>query len=113
MSLQAIDTSQLTDPRYSHAVDAHCSHYVNFVLTTGVSQARLQAYYGSGAAPILFATNITSSSRHPYIWGGQHLMMPPYGTPVPYPYVYPPTGVYGHPSMPMIPDTMQPNTEEF
>ncbi|XP_064958963.1 bZIP transcription factor 1-B-like isoform X1 [Musa acuminata AAA Group] len=36
---------------------------------------------------------------HPYMWGPQHLM-PPYGTPPP-PYVmYPPGGLYSHPSMP-------------
>lgn len=29
----------------------------------------------------------------------QHPMMPPYGTPVPYPAMYPPGGVYAHPSM--------------
>ncbi|XP_023743703.1 bZIP transcription factor 68 isoform X2 [Lactuca sativa] len=36
----------------------------------------------------------------PYMWGVQHLM-PPYGTP-PHPYVamYPPGGIYAHPSMP-------------
>ncbi|THU71723.1 hypothetical protein C4D60_Mb04t04490 [Musa balbisiana] len=36
---------------------------------------------------------------HPYMWGPQHLM-PPYGTPPP-PYVmYPPGGIYSHPSIP-------------
>lgn len=29
----------------------------------------------------------------------QHPMMPPYGTPVPYPAMYPPGGVYAHPGM--------------
>lgn len=29
----------------------------------------------------------------------QHPLMPPYGTPVPYPALYPPAGVYAHPSM--------------
>lgn len=29
----------------------------------------------------------------------QHPLMPPYGTPVPYPAVYPPRGVYAHPIM--------------
>lgn len=32
----------------------------------------------------------------------QHPMMSPYGTPVPYPTMYPPAGVYAHPSMPMV-----------
>ncbi|CAN8303662.1 unnamed protein product [Cochlearia groenlandica] len=42
----------------------------------------------------------SSPQPHPYMWGVQH-MMPPYGTP-PHPYVtmYPPGGVYGHPSLP-------------
>lgn len=37
------------------------------------------------------------------MWGGQHPMMPPYGTPVPYPTMYPPPGIYSHPSMPRTP----------
>lgn len=57
-----------------------------------------QACYTSGYAP-----------PYPYMWGGQHPMMPPYGTPVPYPSMYPPPGVYGHPGMPMTPS--QPNPE--
>ncbi|XP_071737362.1 bZIP transcription factor 16-like isoform X2 [Rutidosis leptorrhynchoides] len=42
----------------------------------------------------------SSPQAHPYMWGVQHLM-PPYGTP-PHPYVamYPPGGIYAHPSMP-------------
>ncbi|KAK1433267.1 hypothetical protein QVD17_10176 [Tagetes erecta] len=68
----------------------------------------MQAYYGSGVAPPFFASTVPSPT-HPYAWGGQHPMMPPYGTPVPYA-IYPP-GVYGHPGMPMTPGTVQPNTE--
>ncbi|KAK1422133.1 hypothetical protein QVD17_25036 [Tagetes erecta] len=71
----------------------------------------MQAYYSSGAAPPFFASNVASQTPHPYMWGGQHPMMPPYGTPIPYPSVYPPAGVYGHPSMPMTPGTVQPSTE--
>ncbi|XP_024982912.1 G-box-binding factor 1-like isoform X2 [Cynara cardunculus var. scolymus] len=71
----------------------------------------MQAYYGSGAAPPFFASTVASSTPHPYMWGGQHPMMPPYGTPVPYPALYPPAGVYGHPSMPMTASTAQPNAE--
>ncbi|KAH0911036.1 hypothetical protein HID58_034357 [Brassica napus] len=42
----------------------------------------------------------SSPQPHPYMWGVQH-MMPPYGTP-PHPYVamYPPGGMYAHPSIP-------------
>ncbi|KAJ4907053.1 basic region/leucine zipper transcription factor 16 [Raphanus sativus] len=43
----------------------------------------------------------SSPQPHPYMWGPQHMMMPPYGTP-PHPYVkmYLPGGMYPHPSMP-------------
>ncbi|KAG2376463.1 hypothetical protein LR48_Vigan06g081000 [Vigna angularis] len=42
----------------------------------------------------------SSPQAHPYMWGVQQFM-PPYGTP-PHPYVamYPPGGIYAHPSMP-------------
>ncbi|XP_054810615.1 bZIP transcription factor 16-like isoform X2 [Prosopis cineraria] len=42
----------------------------------------------------------SSPQAHPYMWGVQHIM-PAYGTP-PHPYVamYPPGGIYAHPSMP-------------
>ncbi|KAL3500017.1 hypothetical protein ACH5RR_039110 [Cinchona calisaya] len=42
----------------------------------------------------------SNPQAHPYMWGVQHLM-PPYGTP-PHPYVamYPPGGIYAHPSIP-------------
>ncbi|KAJ9562035.1 hypothetical protein OSB04_007195 [Centaurea solstitialis] len=71
----------------------------------------MQAYYGSGAAPPFFASTVASPTPHPYMWGGQHPMMPQYGTPVPYPALYPPAGVYGHPGMPMTPSTVQPTAE--
>ncbi|KAJ0262110.1 Basic-leucine zipper domain-containing protein [Hirschfeldia incana] len=57
-----------------------------------------QAY--SPMPPHGFAAS--SPQPHPYMWGVQHMMMPPYGTPPPHPYVkmYPPGGMYAHPSMP-------------
>nr|XP_043631305.1 G-box-binding factor 1-like isoform X2 [Erigeron canadensis] len=58
----------------------------------------MQAYHGVGATPPFF-----SSTPHPYMWGGQHPMMPPYGTQIPYPGLYSPPGVYTHPGMPMTP----------
>ncbi|XP_077214952.1 G-box-binding factor 1-like isoform X3 [Tasmannia lanceolata] len=59
----------------------------------------MQAYYGAGGTPPPFFTpTVSSPTPHPYMWGGQHLM-PPYGTPLPYPAMYPPGGIYGHPSM--------------
>lgn len=71
----------------------------------------MQAYYGAGGTPPFFASTVASPTPHPYMWGGQHPMMSPYGTPVPYPALYPPAGVYAHPSMPMTPTTVPPNTE--
>ncbi|GFP85293.1 g-box-binding factor 1 [Phtheirospermum japonicum] len=64
----------------------------------------MQAFYGAGATPSpFFAPTVASPTPHPYMWGGQHPMMPPYGTPVPYPAMYPPGGVYAHPSMATAP----------
>ncbi|KAI4330341.1 hypothetical protein MLD38_028639 [Melastoma candidum] len=61
----------------------------------------MQAYYGAAGAtpPPFFPSTVTSPGPHPYIWGSQHSLMPPYGTPVPYPAIYPPGGVYAHPNM--------------
>ncbi|XVF17856.1 hypothetical protein REPUB_Repub10bG0161000 [Reevesia pubescens] len=71
----------------------------------------MQAYYGAGAAPPpFFASTVASPTPHPYIWGGQHPLMPPYGTPVPYPAMYPP-GVYAHPHMATTPGPAQNNAE--
>ncbi|XP_051126967.1 G-box-binding factor 1-like isoform X2 [Andrographis paniculata] len=59
----------------------------------------MQAFYGAGATPPFFASTVASPTPHPFLWGGQHPLMPPYGTPVPYPALYPPGGVYPHPNM--------------
>ncbi|XP_074587054.1 bZIP transcription factor 1-D-like isoform X2 [Curcuma longa] len=55
-----------------------------------------------------FHSPVASSPQpHPYMWGPQHLM-PPYGAP-PTPYVmYPPGGLYPHPSMPPGPHPFSP-----
>ncbi|XVF15717.1 hypothetical protein REPUB_Repub09cG0179800 [Reevesia pubescens] len=72
----------------------------------------MQAYYGAGAAPPpFFASTVASPTPHPYIWGGQHPLMPPYGTPVPYPAMYPPGGVYAHPNIAMTPSSVQNNAD--
>ncbi|XP_042014636.1 G-box-binding factor 1-like isoform X3 [Salvia splendens] len=63
----------------------------------------MQAFYGAGAAQPFFASTVASPTTHPYMWGGLHPMMPPYGTPVPYPALYPPGGMYAHPNMAMPP----------
>ncbi|KAG8373708.1 hypothetical protein BUALT_Bualt11G0052800 [Buddleja alternifolia] len=66
----------------------------------------MQAFYGAGGTPPFFASTVASPTPHPYMWAGQHPMMPPYGTPVPYPALYPPGGVYAHPNMAMGPGTV-------
>ncbi|KAE8656010.1 G-box-binding factor 1 [Hibiscus syriacus] len=72
----------------------------------------VQAYYGAGAAPPpFFASTVASPTPHPYMWGGQHPLMPPYGTPVPFPAMYPPGGVYAHPTMAPAPSVAQNNTD--
>lgn len=73
----------------------------------------MQAYYGAGAStpPPFFPSTVASSpSPHPYLWGGQHLMSP-YGTPLPYPAMYPHGGIYGHPPMAAAQATMMSHTE--
>lgn len=72
----------------------------------------MQAYYGAGAtAPPFFASTVASPTPHPYLWGSQHPLMPPYGTPVPYPALYPAGGVYAHPNMTTTPNPVQTNAE--
>ncbi|CAK9138773.1 unnamed protein product [Ilex paraguariensis] len=71
----------------------------------------MQAYYGAGATPPFFASPVASPSPHPYLWGSQHPLMPPYGTPIAYPALYPAGGIYAHPNMAMTPSTAQTNAE--
>ncbi|KAL2247047.1 G-box-binding factor 1-like isoform X1 [Sesamum indicum] len=66
----------------------------------------MQAFYGAGATPPFFASTVASPTPHPYLWGSQHPLMPPYGTPVPYPALYPPGGVYAHPNMATAPSAV-------
>ncbi|TYH44702.1 hypothetical protein ES332_D11G213100v1 [Gossypium tomentosum] len=74
--------------------------------------SQMQAYYGAGATPPpFFASTVASTTPHPYIWGGQHPLMPPYGTPVPYPVIYPPGGVYAHPNMAIAPSSAPNNAD--
>ncbi|KAK6924318.1 hypothetical protein RJ641_010518 [Dillenia turbinata] len=71
----------------------------------------MQAYYGAGATPPpFFASAVASPTPHPIYWGGQPLI-PPYGTPVPYPAIYPPGGIYAHPNMATTPGAPQANVE--
>ncbi|XP_004509240.1 G-box-binding factor 1 [Cicer arietinum] len=72
----------------------------------------MQAYYAPGAGPPpYFASTVASPTPHPYMWGGQHPLMAPYGTPVPYPAMYPPGNMYAHPGMVMTPSAMHQPTE--
>ncbi|CAL5326339.1 unnamed protein product [Camellia sinensis] len=71
----------------------------------------MQAYYGGGAPPPFFATTVASPTPHPYLWGGQHALIPPYGTPIPYPTLYTPGGVYAHPNMATAPSMGHTNVE--
>ncbi|PON36326.1 Basic-leucine zipper transcription factor [Parasponia andersonii] len=72
----------------------------------------MQAYYTAGATPPpFFASTVASPTPHPYLWGSQHPLMPPYGTPVPYPAIYPPGGVYAHPNIATTPVSMQTNPD--
>ncbi|KAG4121226.1 hypothetical protein ERO13_D11G192700v2 [Gossypium hirsutum] len=74
--------------------------------------SQMQAYYGAGATPPpFFASTVASTTPHPYIWRGQHPLMPPYGTPVPYPVIYPPGGVYAHPNMAIAPSSAPNNAD--
>ncbi|KAJ8770807.1 hypothetical protein K2173_021454 [Erythroxylum novogranatense] len=71
----------------------------------------MQAYYGAGATPPpFFAPTVASPSPHPYLWGSQHPLIPPYGTPVPYPALYP-AGVYAQTNMAMTPNSAQAGAE--
>ncbi|KAH9314326.1 hypothetical protein KI387_022953 [Taxus chinensis] len=61
--------------------------------------ATFQAYYGPGVTPPPPPYFASGPTPHPYIWGGQPLLSP-YATAPPYAAVYPPGGIYGHPSVP-------------
>ncbi|KAI3412353.1 uncharacterized protein J3R85_017481 [Psidium guajava] len=71
----------------------------------------MQAYYGPGGTPPpFFASTVASPGPHPhpYLWGSQHPLIPPYGTPMPYPTIYSP---YAHPNMAPTPVAAQTNVE--
>ncbi|KAJ4962988.1 hypothetical protein NE237_022927 [Protea cynaroides] len=62
----------------------------------------IEAYYGLGVTPPFFISPFGSSpTPYPYLWGSQHLI-PPYGTPFPFPTLYPHGGLYAHPNMGMV-----------
>ncbi|CAI0420142.1 unnamed protein product [Linum tenue] len=67
----------------------------------------MQVYYGAGATPPFFPSTV--GSPHPYVY--QHPFVPHYGTPVPYPAIYPAGGMYPHPSMAMAPNSVPPGGE--
>ncbi|KAF6992126.1 hypothetical protein CFC21_009146 [Triticum aestivum] len=61
----------------------------------------VQAYYSSGVMPpAYFAPAIAAGHPPPpYMWGPQHMMPPPFGTPYA---MYPHGGAYPHPLVPMM-----------
>ncbi|MCO5553266.1 hypothetical protein L7F22_006787 [Adiantum nelumboides] len=66
--------------------------------------AALQAYYSSGMSPLphpgYYPSTMGSAPQpHPYMWGAQPMVPPPFGTPPPYAALYPHGGMYGHPPM--------------
>ncbi|XP_062232184.1 common plant regulatory factor 1-like isoform X2 [Phragmites australis] len=63
--------------------------------------ATMQAYYGPGVLPpTYFAPAIGPGHAPPYMWGPQPIMPPPFGTP--YAAMYPHSGAYPHPIVPMM-----------
>ncbi|WOL18992.1 hypothetical protein Cni_G27789 [Canna indica] len=62
--------------------------------------SNFQQAYPPVPPPGFFHSPVGSSPQaHPYMWGVQHLM-PPYGSPPPPYLMYPPRGLYAHPSIP-------------
>ncbi|TKY55800.1 G-box-binding factor 1 [Spatholobus suberectus] len=77
-----------------------------------IGQAPCRPIMPAGATPPpFFASTVASPTPHPYLWGSQHPLMPPYGTPVPYSAIYPPGSIYAHPSMAVTPSVVQQSTE--
>uniref|UniRef100_A0A0A9DXU0 GBF1 n=1 Tax=Arundo donax TaxID=35708 RepID=A0A0A9DXU0_ARUDO len=69
----------------------------------------MQAYYGPGVLPpAYFAPAIAPGHAPSYIWGPQPIMPPPFGTP--YAAMYPHSGAYPHPLVPMMsnPSSVEP-----
>ncbi|KAL5203017.1 hypothetical protein ABZP36_013969 [Zizania latifolia] len=61
----------------------------------------VQAYYGHGVVPLTyFAPAIAPGHAPPYMWGPQPIMPPPFGNP--YAAMYPHSGAYPHPLVPMM-----------
>ncbi|KAE8124454.1 hypothetical protein FH972_019338 [Carpinus fangiana] len=72
----------------------------------------MQAYYCPGATQSpSFASTVASTTPHPYLSGSHHPLIPPYGTPIPYPSLLPPWGVYNHPNMTTTPNPLHVNVE--
>lgn len=64
----------------------------------------MQAYYGGAAPAAFYPSTVGSPTPHPYMWRSQHHFMPPYGTPMPYPALFPPGGIFAHPTLPTDPN---------
>uniref|UniRef100_A0A452ZYS8 BZIP domain-containing protein n=1 Tax=Aegilops tauschii subsp. strangulata TaxID=200361 RepID=A0A452ZYS8_AEGTS len=61
----------------------------------------MQAYYSSGVMPPAYFAPAMAAGHPPppYMWGPQHMMPPPFGTPYA---MYPHGGAYPHPLVPMM-----------
>lgn len=81
----AVTTTTTTSPTPVQDPQAGAAGYSEWL-------AAFQAYYQAGAQPP------AGGFPHPYMWGGQPMMPPPYGGPHPsYGAMYPPGGMYAHP----------------
>ncbi|CAL9084014.1 unnamed protein product [Musa textilis] len=86
-------------PKTSAAQEQTPATSSNPAVTVYPDWSSFQAYSPIPPHGFFHSPVASSPQPHPYMWGPQHLM-PPYGTPPP-PYVmYPPGGLYSHPSIP-------------
>ncbi|XP_029116565.1 bZIP transcription factor 1-B isoform X2 [Elaeis guineensis] len=92
------DTSAKT-PKTSASQDGSPASSASPAATVFPDWTSFQAYSPIPPHGFFHSSVASSPQAHPYMWGAQQFM-PPYGTP-PHPYVmYPPGGLYAHPSMP-------------
>ncbi|XP_059431569.1 G-box-binding factor 1-like [Corylus avellana] len=68
-------------------------------------------YCPRATQPPFFASTVASTTPQPYLSRSQHLLIPPYRTPVPCPGLLPRWGVYTHPNMTTTPNPLHVNVE--
>ncbi|XP_008810162.2 bZIP transcription factor 1-B-like isoform X2 [Phoenix dactylifera] len=97
MANSEADTSAKT-PKTSAAQDGSPASSASPAATVYPDWTSFQAYSPIPPHGFFHSSVASSPQAHPYMWGAQQFM-PPYGTP-PHPYVmYPPGGLYAHPSI--------------